>query len=208
MTGAAFYYDYKDKQLLGYRVIPPFGNLPALVGIPKSRVWGAELSLGLRPLGGLSVTVNGTYVSSKVLRDPPLPTGPFGSAVTFVGQPFPYTPRWQGVLDAEYRFALDETHEIFAGGSLTARSGTRGALFSDQPADRALEDELEIEGYGLIDLRAGLEEGGQTWRLEFWGRNITNKFYKTNTTRVGDWVTRFAGQPASYGVTLRYRFGG
>jgi len=39
LTGAAFYYDYSHRQLLGsINLGPPFGTLPGMVSRPKSRV--------------------------------------------------------------------------------------------------------------------------------------------------------------------------
>jgi len=48
VDAAAFYYDYKDKQLIGY-ITTAFGNLPGLVSIPKSRVVERAGSLSKLP---------------------------------------------------------------------------------------------------------------------------------------------------------------
>jgi iron complex outermembrane receptor protein len=48
LSGALFYYDYRDKQTQGSIVVPPFGNLPYLVNVPKSRLMGAEFDVTLR----------------------------------------------------------------------------------------------------------------------------------------------------------------
>src|SRR3546814_4161398 len=37
---AAFYYDYKDKQVIGRALFPPFGPQGVLVNVPKSRIFG------------------------------------------------------------------------------------------------------------------------------------------------------------------------
>jgi hypothetical protein len=39
-----------------------------------------------------------------------------------------------------------------------------------------------------------------------WGKNITNKFYVTNITRYTDGIQRFIGKPATYGVTLAFKY--
>jgi len=206
IDAAAFYYSYRDKQLVGFLVDPVFGPLPSLVSIPKNHIEGAEIAATFRPVDGLAVTASGTYVDTRIDRNPVNPTGPYGTPSNFVGQRFPYTPRWQGNVDAQYRFPVSAALDALVGGTVSARSGTTGALLSGDPAVTALEDGLRIDGYALIDLRAGVEASDQRWRLELWGRNVTNKFYVNGVTRNSDFTTRFTGMPATYGLTVRYRF--
>jgi hypothetical protein len=39
-----------------------------------------------------------------------------------------------------------------------------------------------------------------------WGRNVTDAFYLTSANRDLDTTTRFAGMPATLGVTLTWRY--
>jgi iron complex outermembrane recepter protein len=66
--GALFYYEYKNKQVLGNVLTPVFGTLPELVNIPTSDVYGAELNAILHPFRALGVTGGLTYVMSRVNR--------------------------------------------------------------------------------------------------------------------------------------------
>jgi iron complex outermembrane receptor protein len=207
LDAAAFYYDYTDKQLVGYLVVAPFGPLPSLVSIPTAKVEGAEMSLTLHPAGGLTITANGTYVDTRVDSNPVNPTGPFSNPASFIGKCFPYTPRWQGVVDAQYRFPVSNTIYGFFGADVSSRSDTTGALLSGAAAVASQEALLKIPGYTLLGLRAGIEPANGPWRLEFWGRNVTNRFYETGATRNSDFVTRFAGMPLTYGITAHYSFG-
>ena len=43
LNGAVFYYDYRDKQILGRTFGPLFGPLLKLINVPKSDIKGAEL---------------------------------------------------------------------------------------------------------------------------------------------------------------------
>lgn len=205
LSGAAFYYDYRDKQLLGYINDPVYGPLPSLVSIPKTHVKGGELSLAAGPFSGFTVTLNGTHILTRVDRNPLLPIGPYGNPASFIGNAFPLTPKWQGTADAVYRFDVSPDLKAFAGASVTGRTGTEASLLSHDPAVAAFERLLKVPGYALVDVRAGLEAADDRWRLEFWGRNIFNKFYNTGTTRISDFTIRFAGMAATYGVSLRYR---
>lgn len=209
VDSAVFYYDYSDKQLQGYVALPLFGNLPSLVSIPKSRVWGAELNAVIRPVAGLSINGGVTYVNSKVKSDPSNPKGPYAlpnEVDSFKGQSFPFSSKWQGVVDAQYLFPVGTTVDAFVGGSVTARSATKGTLLSGRARVAAVEELLKIPGYSLVDVRMGLASNNEAWRVELWGRNIFNKFYVTNANRGNDTTYRFTGMPATYGVTLTYRF--
>lgn len=210
VTGAAFYYDYKDKQLLGNRQDPIFGPLFGLVPIPKSHVAGMELSLVVGPFSGFTLSLNGTYVHSRVSSEPvvvggqPL-VGPFGDVATFAGQSFPLSPKWQGSADAQYRTSISSKLNGFAGITATGRTGANGQLLSYNASVAALEKLLKIKGYVLVDLHAGIETRDKQWQVEFWGRNIFNQFYTNGNTRNSDFVTQFTGMPATYGVSLKYR---
>jgi outer membrane receptor protein involved in Fe transport len=39
-----------------------------------------------------------------------------------------------------------------------------------------------------------------------WGKNITNKFYLTNVIRYADGISRLAGMPATYGLTVSFKY--
>lgn len=198
LTGSVFYYDYKDKQLLGYLQVPPFGNLPSLVRFPKSRVKGAELETTIYPFDGLRISAGITYVDSLVKTDPTNPIDAFGRSTSFVGESFPNTPKWQGVADTEYRFAAGATTDLFVGGSVSARSRTQAA-FGELP-------DFYIDGYALLDLRAGIEAQNKSWRVQVYGRNVTGTKYQTNIMRQIDSLTYYMGMPATYGVSFGYRY--
>ncbi|MBP7335492.1 TonB-dependent receptor [Niveispirillum sp.] len=204
ITGAAFYYDYRDKQLLGAKADPTFVILPALVSIPKSNVKGAELSLTAGPFSGLTFTLSGTHVMTRVDRNPVNPAGPYGEPGDFVGQAFPFTPKWQGSANADYRFPVSSTFTGFAGLSATGRTKTTASLLSHAPAAAVNEALMTVPGYVLVDLRAGIETDDERWRFEIWGRNVFDKYYVTGTKKVGDFTSSFTGAPATYGITLRY----
>jgi iron complex outermembrane receptor protein len=198
VDGAVFYYDYANKQLLGYGVFPPIGKLPILVNIPRSRVAGAELQSVFQPTSGLRFSAGMTYVNSRVQSDPPNPTDAFGNSVSFVGESFPNTPQWQGVLDAEYKFAVSQRLKMYVGGGTVSRSHA-SAAFGDSPL-------LQIPSYTLIDLRAGLEPIDGPWRVEFWGHNIANKYYLISSSHQADAVVQYAGMPVTYGITLLWSY--
>lgn len=205
VSGAGFYYDYRNKQLLGVVPVAPLGFFPRLVNIPKSRVVGAELNISVVPVQGLTLSAGGTYVDSKVRANPAAPINAYGAATSYIGASFPNAPRWQGVGDAEYRFDVGGGRKVSFGASVTARTEA-DAVFNGTTAPAVNQPPLILNGYALLDLRAGIEDADGRWRAQIWGRNVTNAYYLLNKFRPADTVASLAGMPATYGVSLSYRY--
>ena len=196
LDGAAFYYDYTDKQLLGYTIISPFGKLPTLVNIPKSRIYGLQVQAVAQPIRGLRASVGATYVNSRVDSDPSNPEDPFGNKISFVGDSFPDTPEFTGVTDVEYRFPVLTNYEMYIGGGTDSRSNTEAAF-----GGGAI---LNIHPYTLLDLRAGFQPEAGPWSIQLWARNTLDQYYTTNKVHDSDAIVAFTGRPRTVGVTLRY----
>ncbi len=198
VSAAGFYYDYTDKQILGnINTGFPFGNLPGLVTIPKSSIRGGEVEIQARPADGLSLTFGATYVDSKVDGDYSIPD-PYGRIVNLNGQQFPNTPKWQIVSDGEYRLPVSDALEVYAGAGVKYRSSSYAAF-----GQRTL---FAIKSYALLDLRAGVQSRDGVWNAQIWGRNVTNKRYLLSASHSVDTVIQLIGMPATYGLTLGYRF--
>jgi len=69
-TGAAFYYAYKNKQILGAVADPVYGALPSLVNVPKSDVIGFEFSESYAPQWWRGFVLSGSvsFQDSKILK--------------------------------------------------------------------------------------------------------------------------------------------
>jgi outer membrane receptor protein involved in Fe transport len=66
LNGAAFYYDYTDKQILGALEDPIFGALPSLVNVPESHVVGFELLATWVPAEGLTISPSISLADTEV----------------------------------------------------------------------------------------------------------------------------------------------
>lgn len=195
LSGAVFYYDYSDKQVLGL-LQTVFGNLPKLVNIPKSRVTGAELELTLRPVTGLRMTAGATYVDSKVTSSVLL-SNASGQVADIEGESFPNTPKWQLNGDVQYDFPLSGSLNGFVGANARYRTKAQ-AGFGRLPT-------FILKDYGTIDLRAGIEAANGRWRAEIWGRNVTNTLYWNNIAKLTDTYSRTTGMPVTYGVRIGFK---
>ncbi|MBZ6377868.1 hypothetical protein B5C34_02705 [Pacificimonas flava] len=202
LNGALFYYDYKDKQILGSLNDPVFGALPALVNVPESEVKGFELSMVAAPTSNINLSAGVSYAHSRVIGDY-FNFDPFSpQPVNFKDEPFPNAPPWQAYGDAEYNFPLSSSLAAYVGATVNYQSSTRQFFYDQSPNALQPDDILEITERTLVDLRAGIESG--PWTLQIWGRNVFNEWYWTQAARTNDVLVRYTGMPATYGLTFTW----
>lgn len=198
LNGAAFYYDYRDKQVRGRVIDITVGGLNKLLNIPKSRIAGAELQIIAEPVKGLIFNGGATYVDSKI-RGNFRNFTPLGTQMLMSGQAFPLTPKWQLTGDVQYDFSVNDKLNLFLGANATYQSRTNSAL-GNVPL-------FDIRAYTLVDLRAGLHDADDKWRLTVFVQNVGNTYYWNNVAFNGpDAAIRYAGRPRTWGVTGSYRF--
>ncbi|MEY4502470.1 MAG: hypothetical protein RIS52_2360, partial [Pseudomonadota bacterium] len=197
LNAAVFHYDYTDKQFAGRVILDPnlFGAIESIVNVPKSRVTGAEVQLDIAPMRGLTLSTGVTYLDTKVKNFSNFNI--FGVVTDFSGQSFPGSPKWQMLGDVQYKWRTSDKIDAFVGAAGNYQSRTNG-LFGQYPL-------FDIKSWATLDLRAGIEAADQSWRVSIWGRNVTNTYYWNSANKVLDTAIRFAGAPATYGITFSFR---
>ena len=195
LTGAGFYYDYSNKQLRGKLIDPIFGELDALINIPKSHVEGAEFALSAAPFEGFTTSVSATYLDAKIDRYTGIAAS--GATTNFAGTPLSFAPKFQLAAAADYKFPISEKLFVSIGAGVTHNSSALATVGGDSTA--------YVNAYTLLDLRAAIGTQDGQWKLAVWGKNVTNKYYWTNAASVNDVDVRWAGKPDTYGLTLSYR---
>lgn len=211
VNGAGFYYDYKNKQLRSKLVDPIFGVLDSLDNIPKSRMMGFELDGTYSPVPGLVLGASGAILDSKITEF----VGPStaGNPVDYSGAVIPYTPKYQLRLSAEYKWEMGAA-EPFVGVVFSTRSkaianigGARALVMtSDFASSVPVDETYTIPGYSLVDVRAGASFNNGQWSVMVFGKNVFDKYHLTNIFTDYDTIARFAGPPATYGVTVGFKF--
>ncbi len=197
LNGAVFYYDYKDKQVTGTIADPVLGPIAKLVNVPSSSIFGAEMDLSIRPVQGLTLTAAGSYIKTKV-KDHFTAFDALGALRDLDGTPLPFAPQWQLSGNARYEFPVSDSLNAFAGVNVSYQSKSY--------SDLGELDLTKVKGYTLTDLQVGVESEEGNWRAFIWGRNVFDTHYWFNQVRLVDTVSRFTGRPATYGVTLSYKF--
>ncbi|WP_229813661.1 TonB-dependent receptor [Novosphingobium colocasiae] len=223
-NAAGFYMDYRDKQVRGKLFDLIFGTIDLLVNVPKSRIMGAEAELTLRPADGLTLTGAVTYLDTKIQKytgydifgglDNPdyVPGG--NNVEDLSGNPLPYTPKWSGVINGDYKFSALGGRP-FIGVTMKFRSKQDAAIgggvttLPDGPRYRVHpgvgKHPYVIDAYATVDARAGFEAEDGSWRVMIWGKNIFDKYYWTAVVPSSDSSARLTGKPATYGVTVGFK---
>ena len=208
INGAAFYYDYKDKQVRGRIQDTVFGLLEKLLNVPKSYVYGVEGQLVVRPVQGLDLAASATYLESKVTGN--YSATPDGSLVynaagytgNFKGSELPYTPKFSANFDGQYELPVSSSYNAFVGGTVVYQ-GKQNTTFTNSALPAG---DFQIRGYTTLDLRAGVTSEDKRWRVTVYGQNVTNKSYVTGISTFLDTLIRYRGRPAVYGVSVGYHY--
>lgn len=208
LNGAAFYYDYSDKQVRGRVQDTVFGLLEKMLNVPESYIWGLEADFTAEPVDGLNLSAGATYLKSKVTGD--YTQTPDGLAIynaagftgNFKGSKLPYTPKFSANFDAQYEAELSDNLKAFLGGTVVYQ-GKQNATF-ETAVLRA--DDFVIPSHTTLDLRAGVAAVDDRWRVSVFGRNVTNESYITAVSTFLDTLVRYRGKPSVYGVSVQFKY--
>lgn len=209
LNGAAFYYDYTDKQLRAKFNDLIFGILDIVTNVPKSTVKGFELEMTATPTRGLVINTAFTYLDAKIKRY--IGNNVSGAVQNLAGSDIPFTPKYQVAVNSDYEFPISDQLNAFAGGSVNFRSATTAAVGGSQnPTSPGAVGQVplfyKIDDYALVDVRAGIAKADGSLRLSVWGKNIFNTYYFNNVYAAFDVIGRYTGKPATYGATLAFKF--
>lgn len=191
LNAAAFYTDYTDIQLTASSTNDQGQAIVSVGNAAKAKVKGFEAELQARPLEGLDLFAGVGYLDTEVTENPGFS---FGSTI------LPNSPEWTLNLGGSYTAALGDFGELTLGGDYSYRSG-----FFPQFANTAPS---YIEGYGLVNARASLRPLDGPWELTVYGKNLTDKIYRTygQTAGTGDTTIAWFGQTRELGAELSLRF--
>ena len=201
VNGSLFYDSYTNKQLKTEVKDPIFGLLEQLVNIPRSQIWGFEGELQAKPIEGLTLSLNSTYLETDVTKSYSAYNGE-GAFGNFLGSQIPYTPKVEVIADGEYQRPVLDWLNAFIGASATYHSAAQ-ATFSTASAPAP---DFKLKSYTLVDLRGGVATADGRYRLSLFARNVGDEFYVTTVNQTTDTRYRSAGIPQVYGVTLSYRW--
>jgi iron complex outermembrane receptor protein len=183
-------------------------NRGYLANADEVRVAGAELDGNLRISSFFSMNAALAYTDAIYVSFPnaPVPLEETGGESAFKdisGGKLPGVSKWAGSFGTEYAKAakfFDKSGSFFAAADVFFRSE-----FSSSPSPSQF---LNVDGYALVNARAGYRIS-QGFSAFIWSRNLLNQDYYEQLLPAAGNAGHYAavlGDPATYGVTLRYAF--
>jgi iron complex outermembrane receptor protein len=204
VDAAAFYYRYRDQQVLGKVFDDASQSFIGRFVNVNSRISGGELEVEWHPLTALSISQYAGfaegYFTSPLLNSPvqPAPPAPPVPAVDFDGQPESF-PKWSYGGDVSYSWNV-------AAYKITAESNYS---FHDTYSQFFLlgSNDFTIPRYWLANANLSFSPASGAWTATLWGRNIFNKAYDLtrNFFLPGSEVAA-AGEPATVGIRFTYKY--
>jgi len=193
---AGFYYDYRSKQLFSEVLDPVFTTLTRLVNVPKSRVYGAELDLDIRPTRNLNLHLGAAYTNTKVQKFSGF--NRTGQATDFAGASFPYSPKYQLNGSLTYDVPVSERLGVAANVDANYQSKTSGSIGE--------ETGFGVGAYTVVNAALALHSADDKWRVGLYAKNLFNKYYWTSVDVLTDTVFRTPGMARTYGVRLSWKY--
>ncbi|CAN7374839.1 TonB-dependent receptor [Phenylobacterium sp. LjRoot225] len=205
LNGSAFYYDYKDQQVLGVVFNPQRGAIGRITNARKSEIYGGELELQWTPVQGLQINQTLGYKKGKytdyvdidpttAVRDPV--TGLWSAQTTDKsGQDLGF-PKLSYGGSISYSWSVGD-FDLQAATDYSYRDKLTSFLGED----------FNVDSYWLANANLTIQPKDGPWLLGLWGRNIFNEKYDVTrnyfllSSKIGA-----AGRPATYGVRASYAF--
>lgn len=193
---AGFYYDYTDKQISVYFADPIYTALRRLQNVPESEAYGIDAEATWRVTDAFSVNIAATKLTTKVIDYHG--TNANGLPQVYDDIPFPNSPEWQASITANYDAPINERLGLQATLNYRWQSDTASDL-SEGPL-------FEIDSFGTLNGSIGLYDLNGQWKLNLWGRNLTDEYYWTSVSSNANLAVRFAGKPRTFGLNLSYAY--
>jgi len=196
LDASAFYYRYKDQQILGKVFDDVSQSYIGRFVNANSRISGGEAELEWRPTAAFSVSqyagfAEGYYTGKLLNSDVP--------PVDYNGRPESF-PKWSYGGDVSYTWNIGAF-------SLTAESNYS---FHDTYSQFFLlgSNDFTIPKYWLANANLSLSPAsGAPWTVALWGRNIFDRSYDiTRNFFLPSSEVAAAGEPTTVGIRLTYKY--
>lgn len=200
INGAAFWYDYRDKQETNY-VNTFAGALAQMTNVPRARVRGFELDATWQATRNLSFQASTTYLDARVTRWPDAGIDAGGVAVStdVSGARLANAPSWQSNLAGTYEHRVGSGLTAFLTVDMNARTSYSGRILELDPSSA-------VPGYTLVNGRLGIKAADDKWRVSLWMRNMADRYYYTSAFVGNSLFVRMNGMPRTVGLSGQVSF--
>lgn len=208
-NASAFHYVYEDIQI---NVVTTLNGAPnsQLVNARRGLGDGVELELTGRPVRNLLVKLSGGYLDAR-FDDFPVSTTVNGApaVVNYEGNRFVRSPKWSGVLNAEYAQPLANGDSIVIGTDWNTQS--RSYFFVNDQTN----PNLQQGGYTTGTLRLSYVTASDKLTVTAYVNNLTDAQYKNHTLpgltgpgapNPNQNAIVYWNEPRTYGLSLTTRW--
>lgn len=193
LEGATFYYDYSNFQTTVDIAEPPF-QITDDAG--AATAYGFELSVNAQATDWALLFATYSYIDASFDDE-----DSSGRPQQLAGNTFRLTPKHSASLGATFNLPVGDGLEAFFTPTYTYKSRV---YFEESNLPG-----IEQEGYGLVNLRAGVGAADGSWTLTGYVTNALDEEYiidAGNTGGIFGIPTFIAGAPRFYGVEASFRF--
>lgn len=164
---------------------------------------GAELSVEVRPLGGLTIAAWFAWNDATLTQD--LPTN--STAIGFAGNRLPFSSRLSGNLSIDDEFSVTGEVTGFVGGAVSYVGDRAGEFAGNTFGSGPQPPRFALPSYVKADLRAGARY--QSWTATLFLNNISDKRGVLNGgigAFVPGQITETLIQPRTFGLSVTKTF--
>jgi len=204
LNASVFYQQYHDFQLNTFTGIQfVVTSLPKVVskGVDIDFAWATPLS-GLTISGGVTQDLTNIDNFGTLETQSDFCGGAGNTACTYrENNRLSFAPLWSGAAAASYQLPLTST--------IGVRTSVEEKYSSSYNTGSDL-DPRKIQGaFGLLNARIGIGALDESWAVEVWGANLTDKYYygvAFDSPFQYNTITSYLAQPRTYGATFRVKF--
>lgn len=205
VNGSAFYYDYRDQQVLGTIINPQRGQIGRIVNAPKSEIYGGELEVQIVPVPRLHFTQSIGYKFGRYLDFTDVDQASVHQDVNgvWVGSTIDKSGQRLPIASWSYQGSFSYAFPIASGYSLEAE------------ADYSFRDKLpsflgatyDLPERWLANATLTFRPDNGRWWIGAYGRNIFgDKYDLTRNFFLPNAKIAAPGRPASFGGRVGFNF--
>jgi outer membrane receptor protein involved in Fe transport len=195
---AAYYVDWTDIQLA-----LPLGFSFATVNAGKAHVAGAEIELVAKPVENLEISLALGVNDGELSEDAPGADNPGNPNPGYEGDRLPGAPDLNGAFNVLYNAPIGANGLRGFGVLEYTYTGDSTTTFNEQSfVGTGASSYFELDSYGLLNLRAGLESGH--WITTLYVENVTDERAELlrDNVAVAERITR--NRPRTFGLKVQY----
>ena len=199
----AFLYDYTDLQVQNYvQTGLTFGAVTQ--NAATARVKGVELELMAKPVRGLDLFANVSYLDARYRKYPSAFVTQFGN-FDAGGKRMNNAPKWSATFGGAYTFDLGQGGSITAGVDAHVQSRVYFTTANDGVQGVTGYPEQQ-RSYGLVNAHLAWVSESELWKVVVSGSNILDKEYILGTANYTAAIAGRPGRPRVVTATLSRRF--